>query len=90
MADDNGHAETLEERTLELEHTNVRVTSYRIGERWAARVDNIDPGDVIGRGRGADRAEAETNALNSAAVRLGMSAARVAIRRGMDKLKALQ
>jgi hypothetical protein len=44
----------------------VNVTSYRLGDVWHARVDNIDPGAVVARGQGATREEAERQALDRA------------------------
>ncbi|MGH7502245.1 MAG: hypothetical protein ACREL7_10865 [Longimicrobiales bacterium] len=48
----------------------VRVTSYRIGERWFASVDNADPGAKVARAEGHSRAEAEQTACAKASERL--------------------
>ncbi|MCB9597384.1 MAG: hypothetical protein H6719_31960 [Sandaracinaceae bacterium] len=55
------------------------MTSYLVGVRYSARVDNIDPGGIIGRGRGATREEAETLALDDAELRLALSHSRQAL-----------
>ena len=44
----------------------MRVTSYRVGDEWAAKVDNIDPGQVVGRGHGRTRADARREAIEQA------------------------
>ena len=49
----------------------VGVTSFRLGEEWICHVDNVSPGAIIARGRGASREEAEQAALAIATKRLG-------------------
>jgi hypothetical protein len=49
----------------------VRVTSYRIGERWFASVENHDPGARVARAEGVSREEVERIACEKAAERLG-------------------
>jgi hypothetical protein len=69
-----------------LEGQPVCVTSYKVGVRYCARVDNIDPGAIIGRGQGASRLEAETAAIDSAALTLQLRNASSAMRRSVDQL----
>src|SRR5262245_15597669 len=76
----------LVERRQVIEGVEVRVTSYQVGKRYACRIDNIDPGTIIGRGRGATRAEAESAALAGATVKLGLSQARSALRKSLEHL----
>lgn len=60
------NAEGFEERLLEIAGWPARVRSYRIGERWCARVDNVSPGATVARGDGSSRDEAEDKALGRA------------------------
>ncbi len=69
-----------------LEGKAVGVTSYKVGTRYCARVDNVDPGTVIGRGQGATRTEAEKEALDSAALTLMLRASSNAMRRSAESL----
>ncbi len=48
----------------------VAVVSYRQGDKYVCRVDNIDPMTVIARGEGRSRAQAERAALIVAQRRL--------------------
>jgi len=48
----------------------VSVVSYRQGDKFVCRVDNIDPVTVIARGEGPSRAEAEKAAITVAQQRL--------------------
>src|SRR5438445_6951313 len=48
----------------------VTVVSYRQGDKYLCRVDNIDPVTVIARGEGRSRAQAERAALIVAQHRL--------------------
>jgi len=57
-----------------------------IGGRYCARVDNVDPGAIIGRGQGATRAEAEQQAIESAALTLNLRDASQAMRRSAELL----
>jgi hypothetical protein len=68
----------------EIDGRVVRVTSWRLGTRFAAEVD--DDGRILGRGRGADRLEAESNARFSAAIRLEAAAARASLKRSIERL----
>jgi hypothetical protein len=66
----------------------VGVESYKVGARFAARVDNVDPGAVIGRGQGATREEAEQVALEAAALTLQLRDATQSMRRTAEVLPA--
>lgn len=48
----------------------VQVVSYRLGERFHATVDNVDPGARIGAGEGSSREAAEAQAAEEARSRL--------------------
>jgi hypothetical protein len=79
-------AQGLQERRKTVEGHEVRVVSYKIGDRFGSRVDNIDPGDVIGRGRGATREEAEDAAVEAASLRLGLTSAREMLQKSVGHL----
>ena len=44
----------------------LRVTSYRLGQRYICTVDNVDPGANLARCEGATREESEAEALSKA------------------------
>lgn len=66
----------------------VGITSYRVGNLFAARIDNVDPGSIIGRGSGATREEAEGIALEKAMLSLDLERAGQAMRRSIDSLNS--
>lgn len=57
-------------REEELAGWRVRISSYRLGARCYATVENVDPGARIARGEGASQEEAEREALGKARGRL--------------------
>jgi len=56
-------AEDYGERRTELEGWPVRLTSYRVGEVFYCKVDNVSPGSWLARTEGSTREEAEQKAL---------------------------
>jgi hypothetical protein len=66
----------------------VGISSYRVGNLFAARIDNVDPGSIIGRGSGATREEAEEIALEKAMLSLDLEQAGQAMRRSIDYLNS--
>ncbi len=62
--------EAYRESRRELAGWPVRVTSYRLGERYLARVDNVEPGATIARAEGPTREQAEAEACAEAERRL--------------------
>jgi hypothetical protein len=62
--------EGFEQRRALLQGRVVTLLSYRAGDRFVARVDNLDPATVIARGEGHSRAEAESAVLAVARHRL--------------------
>jgi pyridoxine/pyridoxamine 5'-phosphate oxidase len=83
-------AQEQSERQIEVAGTKVRVTSYKLGARFSCRVDNIDPGAIIGRASAGTREEAETMALDQATSVLSLRAASAALRSSVDHLKPLK
>ncbi len=75
-------------RSDTLDGQPVGVESYKVGARYSARVDNVDPGAVIGRGQGATRLEAEQLALESARLTLNLRNASLAMRKSAESLPA--
>jgi hypothetical protein len=64
-------AEEYKERKLELAGWPVNVASYRLGEEWHAKADNVSPGASLVRATAGTREEAERKALTRAEELLG-------------------
>jgi len=62
--------EEYKERNDTVEGWPIGIVSYRLGDRWIAKIHNVSPGAVIARGEGRSRAEAEGSALARARTRL--------------------
>jgi hypothetical protein len=62
--------EAYSERLLEVAGWPLRLISYRLGETFYCKADNVSPGAQIARGNGASREEAEAKALEKAGERL--------------------
>jgi hypothetical protein len=58
--------EGYKERKLELEGWQVNLTSYKLGEVYHAKADNVSPGASIARATAPTRLEAEQQALEKA------------------------
>lgn len=80
---DNG----FEKRTVTIGQVELTVQSYRVGARWAAKVETADAGNSIGRGSGDTREAAEASALESARLVLDMRSAADAFRTSASRLK---
>jgi hypothetical protein len=63
--------EDYEERTVTVNGWEVNLTSYRLGEEWHAKADNVSPGATLYRTTGASREEAVAKALQRAEEMLG-------------------
>jgi len=81
-----GAGNEYEKRTDTLDGQPIGVESYKVGSRYSARVDNVDPGAVIGRGQAASRLEAERLAIENARHTLRLRDAALAMRRSADSL----
>lgn len=64
-------AEQYQETKLEVAGWPVNVSSYRLGEAWHAKADNVSPGAALARATGATREEAEKKVLTRAEELLG-------------------
>ena len=58
------------ERKIELHGWPVNLTSYRLGDVYYCKADNVSPGAHIARAQGASKQEAEEKALAKAKERL--------------------
>ena len=63
-------AESFSVTELELAGWPVRITSYRVGETWHAKADNVSPGANIARAKADGREQAEATVIGRAAARL--------------------
>ncbi len=63
-------AEDYSERELGVAGWPVRLTSYKLGDTYYCKADNVSPGAAIARTTGATRQEAEEAALEKARQRL--------------------
>ena len=59
-------AEEYLERRVEVGGWQVNLTSYRLGEVYHCKADNVSPGAALARTTGATREEAEKKALERA------------------------
>ena len=58
--------EDYKERTVDVGEWQVRLTSYKLGDQYNCKADNISPGAWLARTSGATREEAEEKALERA------------------------
>jgi hypothetical protein len=64
-------AEEYKENSFDLVGWPVKMTSYKLGEKYIAKIDNVSPGAQIARAEGKTRDEAESKATEDAQRRLG-------------------
>jgi len=62
--------EDYSERSLELAGWPVHLVTYRLGETYYAKADNVSPGAQIARAQASTKEEAEREALGKAERRL--------------------
>ncbi len=58
--------EEYREHQVEVDSWQVNLTSYRLGEVYHCKADNVSPGAWLARTTGATREEAEQKALDRA------------------------
>jgi len=63
--------EAYQERRIELEGWEVNLTSYRLGDVFHCKADNVSPGAWLARTTGSTREEAERKAVEKARHMLG-------------------
>jgi hypothetical protein len=59
-------AEEYLERKVDLEGWQVNLTSYKLGDVFHCKADNVSPGAALARTTGATREDAERKALKRA------------------------
>jgi hypothetical protein len=69
-------AEEYQERKVEVLGWPVNLTSYRLGEVFHCKADNVSPGAALARTTGTTREEAEKKALERAEQLLGRTRVR--------------
>jgi len=70
------NAEEYQERKVEVLGWPVNLTTYRLGETFHCKADNVSPGAALARTTGATREEAESKALKRAEELLGRTRVR--------------
>ena len=58
--------EEFSERVVDVETWQVRLTSYKLGDTYHCKADNVSPGAALARTTGATREDAEQKALDRA------------------------
>jgi hypothetical protein len=69
-------AEQYSERQLELAGWPVRLTTYKLGEKYIAQADNVSPGACLARFEAGTLEEAESQVISKAAHLLGKTVRR--------------
>ena len=54
------------ERSLQLAGWDVHLTTYKLGDVYHCKADNVSPGAALARTTGATRDEAESRAIERA------------------------
>ena len=67
----NLKSEQFQERTIELGGWPVKLTSYRVGDKYVCQADNVSPGACIARFSASSLADAESQAISKAQYQLG-------------------
>ncbi|MGO4881491.1 MAG: hypothetical protein ACLP59_11785 [Bryobacteraceae bacterium] len=60
------NAEDYSERVVDIDPWKVKLTSYKLGDVYHSKADNVSPGAALARSTGATREEAEQKALDRA------------------------
>ena len=58
--------EDYSERTVDVEEWQVNLTSYKLGDTYHCKADNVSPGAWLARTTGKTKQEAESAALERA------------------------
>lgn len=64
-------AEQFQERQIDLDGWPVKLTSYKVGEKYVCQADNVSPGACLARFSAATAEEAESQAISKARHLLG-------------------
>ncbi|MBV9082556.1 MAG: hypothetical protein JOZ62_07775 [Acidobacteriaceae bacterium] len=65
------NTQQYQERQIELNGWPVRLTSYRVGDKYVCQADNVSPGACIARFSAPTAEEAEQQAISKAKHLLG-------------------
>ena len=68
--------EDYSERTVDVEGWQVNLTSYKLGDTYHCKADNVSPGAWLARTTGKTKQEAESAALERAKNLLGKTVRR--------------
>ena len=60
------NTEDYQERKITMEGWPVNVTSYKLGDLYYCKIDNVSPGAWLARAQAATREQAEAAALEKA------------------------
>jgi hypothetical protein len=63
--------ENFQERQIELNGWPVRLTSYKVGDKYVVQADNVSPGACLARFQASTLEEAESQAISKAKHLLG-------------------
>jgi hypothetical protein len=65
------HARNFQERQIEIDGWPVKLTSYRVRDKYICQADNVSPGACLARFVAMTAEEAEDKALSKARYLLG-------------------
>jgi hypothetical protein len=65
------NSQQFQERQIEIDGWPVKLTSYRIGDKYVCQADNVSPGACLARFSAATPEEAESQAISKARHLLG-------------------
>ena len=65
------------ERNLQLAGWDVHLTTYKLGDKYHCKADNVSPGAALARTTGSTREEAERAAIARAQELLGRTRRRI-------------
>ncbi len=61
---DTPQTNQFQERQIEIDGWPVRLTSYRVGDKYVCQADNVSPGASLARFSAATPEEAESQAIS--------------------------
>lgn len=79
------HSSDLKSRPVDVAGEHLRLTSYRVGNRFSCRIETPDGGNIA-RATGSSREEAEQSALEHATLTLQLRDARSALSRATEAI----
>lgn len=63
--------EQFQERQIDIDGWPVKLTSYKVGDKYVCQADNVSPGACIARFSASTASEAESQAISKARHLLG-------------------